>query len=239
MVLLKMKCAPERRKATIAVSVSTSSPTCSFDQAEESNDPFQIILTLHVENTTQPDRAITFCTNGTVFAPSTPGAGIDTLGLGTFGPLVSMDTPDKKIHLGNLKPHAARTSGTKSNDLKERENLHFLTIPANGEVQVKHALPVSRMLQYSNVSRQSLYPGESYCFRLNPDYLGTTWWCWGDLEGDLADKKLSAWQEGLNPEKVEKPTPEQMEEEGWVLGGNPAELAFEEKTGEVRFFFVK
>ncbi|KAI4195633.1 MAG: hypothetical protein LQ350_007077 [Teloschistes chrysophthalmus] len=208
-----MKCAPERHKATIAVSVSTSSPTCSLEKAEESNDAFQIVLSLHMKSATQKDRAITFCTNGTVFAPSTPDVGIDTLGLGTIGPLISTDTPGKKIHLGKFKPHAARTSGTKSNDLKERENLHFLTIPANGEVQVKHALSVSRMLEYDSN-------------------------CWGDLEGDLAHKKLSAWQEGLNPEKAQKPTPEQVAEAGWVLGGNPAELAFDEKAGEAKFSFV-
>ncbi|KAL8678716.1 MAG: hypothetical protein Q9186_004950 [Xanthomendoza sp. 1 TL-2023] len=185
-------------------------------------------------------RAITLCTNGTVFAPSTPDAGIDTLGLGTISPLISTEAPDKTIHLGNFKPHAARTSNQKSPNLKEREHLHLLTIPANGEVQVKHNLPVSRMLKYDNhLGRKDLYPGESYRFRLNPDYVGTTWWCWGDLEGDLVDKKLSAWQEGLNPEKVEKPTPAQVDEENWVLGGNPAELAFEEKTGEVGFQFVE
>ncbi|KAL8817039.1 MAG: hypothetical protein Q9223_004051 [Gallowayella weberi] len=240
MVLLKMKCPPERRKATITVSVSASSPTCSLDPAEGSNDPFQIVIALHIENTIQPDRAITFCTNGTVFAPSTPDAGIDTLGLGTIGPLVSTERPDKRIQLGNFKPHAARTSQPKSDDLKEHEHLHLLTIPANGEIQIKHNLPVSRMLKYdSHLAKQDLHPGESYRFRLNPDYVGTTWWCWGDLEGDLADKKLSAWQEGLNPEKIEKPTPSEVEDENWVLGGNPAELAFEEKTGDVGFQLVE
>ncbi|KAI4241242.1 MAG: hypothetical protein L6R40_004658 [Gallowayella cf. fulva] len=234
-----MKCAPERRKASIAVSVSTSSPTCSLDPVADLDETFQIVLTLRVENATQPCLAVTFCTNGTVFAPSAQEGGIDTLGLGTFGPLVSIDSPDKKIHLGNFKLHAARVSTPKSNDLKERKYLNFLTVPAKGEVQVKHDLPVSRMLKYDQqVSRDDLYPGESYSFRLNPDYLGTTWWCWGDLEGDLAGKKLSAWQEGLNPEKGEKPTPEQIQKEGWVLGGNPAELAFEETTKGVQFQFV-
>ena len=58
------------------------------------------------------------------------------------------------------------------------------------------------------------------------------------MKSDLKDKKLSAWQEGINFEKAEKPTPEQVENEGWVLGGNPAELTFEDRTGSAEFQFV-
>ncbi|KAL8733442.1 MAG: hypothetical protein Q9166_002068 [cf. Caloplaca sp. 2 TL-2023] len=150
-----------------------------------------------------------------------------------------MDDPDKKIHLENFKPHAARGQKLKTNNLKEREFLHFLTIPEKGEVRITHDLPVVRMFKYdSHMTSKNLTSGESYRFRLNPDYMGTTWWCWGNLEGSLADEKLSAWQEGLNPEKVEKPTEEQVQKEGRVLGGNPVEVAFEEKTRDVKFRFV-
>ncbi|KAI4172172.1 MAG: hypothetical protein LQ343_003732 [Gyalolechia ehrenbergii] len=54
----------------------------------------------------------------------------------------------------------------------------------------------------------------------------------GDLKGDLKDKKLSAWQEGNRFKKAEKPSPERVEEEGWTLGANPAQSAFEDKTGD-------
>lgn len=236
MVLLKLRCPPERRKAVIAVNLSTSSPTCSLDANEGSDFPFQIVLSLRLENSTQPGRAITISTRGTVFEPSDPDAGIDTLSLNTFGALTSTSDPSRLIRLGNLKPHYAHSSQEKSPDLKERDGVGLLTIPAGGEVQVRHNMPISRMLKRDERwSKDDLKPGESFRFHINPDYLGTTWWCWGDLEGDLKDKKLSQWQEGINFSRAEKPSPEQVEKEGWVLGANPAELVFEDKTGNAEF----
>lgn len=49
-------------------------------------------------------------TRGTVFAPSTDNGGLDTLTLGTVGLLLSKSDPQKKIDLGNLKPHYAGAS---------------------------------------------------------------------------------------------------------------------------------
>ncbi|KAI4189809.1 MAG: hypothetical protein LQ346_005057 [Caloplaca aetnensis] len=239
MVLLKLKCPPERRKAVVAVSLSTSSPTCSLGAAEGSNPPFQVVLALRLENSSQPGRPVTICTQGTVFAPADEGGGLDTLALGTVGPLFSNSDAQKKISLGHFKPHHARAERPPSADLKERDWLNFLTIPADGVVQVRHDLPLSRMFRYEDsLTKDDLKAGDTYHFGINSGYLGTTWWCWGDLEGDLKDKKLSAWQEGINFEKAEKPTPEQIEKEGWVLGANPAELAFEDKTGSAQFRFV-
>ena len=238
MVLLKLKCPPEKRKAVIAVSLSTSSPTCCLNAEEESDSPFQIILALRLEDSTQPGRAITIATRGTVFEPSDPDAGIDTLALNTFSALTSVNDSSRFIRLGNLKPHYARSSKEKTPDLKERYGVHLLTIPADGEVQVKHDMPISRMLKRDGRwTKDDLEPGESYRFHVNPDYLGSAWWCWGDLEGDLKDKKLSAWQEGINSSRAEKPTAEQVESEDWILGGNRAELMFEDKTGDAEFQF--
>ena len=239
MVLLKLKCPPERRKAVIGVSLSTSSPTCQLLTTDESEAPFQVVLTLSQEDSARPGCPITICTQGTVFAPSEGDDGLDTLAVGTFSPLVSIKNPQKTINLGRLKPHYARGTGSKTSNLREREWLHFLTIPADGEVLVRHDMPITRMLKYEDcLVKDDLKPGESYQFHIIPDYLGTTWWCWGDLEGDLKGKKLSAWQEGINFEKAEKPSPEKMDEEGWVLGANPAELAFEDKTGQAEFRFI-
>lgn len=240
MVLVKLRCPPERRKAVIAVNLSTSSPTCPRNADDKSDPPFQIVLSLRIEDSTQPDRAITISTKGTIFEPSDPDAGIDTLALNTFSALTSTSNPDRSIHLGNLKPHYARSSKPKPLDLKEREGVHLLTIPANGEVQVRHDLPITRILSRDGRwNADDLKPGESFRFHMNPDYLGCTWWCWGDLDGDLKDKRLSAWEEGLNLSGGVKPTPQQVEDEGWVLGANRAELAFEDRTGDAEFQFTE
>ncbi|KAL8936590.1 MAG: hypothetical protein Q9216_004851 [Gyalolechia sp. 2 TL-2023] len=241
MVLLKLQCPPERRKAVIALTSSTSSPTCQIHPpaAAQAQPNFQIILTLRIERSTQPDRAITICTHGTVFAES-DGQGLDMLAVGTFGPLTSTSDPSKTINLGQWKPHHLQHGREpQSPNLRERDGLEFLTIPANGQVEVRHDMSIDRMFEHeSDRRREDLKPGETYRFRVSSGYLGTKWWCWGDLEGELKDKKLSAWQEGINFGKAEKPSPEQIEEEGWVLGANPAELAFEDKTGDIKFEFV-
>ena len=238
MVLLKLKCPPERRKAVVAVSLSTSPPTCSLGAAEGSTPPFQIVLTLRPDNS--PNQIVlSLSAPGAPFAPSYEGGGLDTLALGTVGPLISNSDPQKQISLGHFKPHHARAAGPPSANLKERDWLDFLTIPAEGAVQVRHDLPISRMFEYEDrLTKDDMKVGDTYHFGIHTGYLGTTWWCWGDLDGDLKEKKLSAWQEGINFEKAEKPTPEQVEKEGWVLGENPAELAFEDRTGSAEFQFV-
>ncbi|KAL8993438.1 MAG: hypothetical protein Q9169_006342 [Polycauliona sp. 2 TL-2023] len=236
MVLLKLKCPPENRKAAIAVTVSTSSPTCSLNAPEDSITPFRIVLTLRLENSTQPERPVTICTKGTVFAPSHPEGGLDTLSLGTIGPLISTSDPSQRISLGHFKPHYINTGGPLSTNLQDRESLDFLIIPADGAVEVHHDLPISRMLKYEDtLTKDDLKAGDIYKFGIHWGYLGTLWWCWGDLEGDLKNKKLSAWQEGINFERAEKPTAEQIEKEGWVLGANPSELLFVNGTGFASF----
>lgn len=72
-----------------------------------------------------------------------------------------------------------------------------MTILVAGVVQMRHNLPIRRMFRSGDrLTKDDLDAGEMYQFQINLGYLGTTWWCWGDLESDLKYKKLSAWQEG-------------------------------------------
>ncbi|KAL8875643.1 MAG: hypothetical protein Q9198_006028 [Flavoplaca austrocitrina] len=201
------------------LTLSTSSPSCSLS-AEDLSAPFQIIITLRLENSTQPGRAITIRTGGTVSAPSPEGGGLDILALGTFCPLISNSDAEKRIDLGQMKPHYLYTGeGPSSPNLKEREGIHFLNVPANSTVQVRHNLPLSRIFEYEDtLTKDDLKPGDVYHLGINSGNLGTTWWCWGDMEDNPKDQKLSACQEGSNFGKAEKPKAEQVGKEGWVLG---------------------
>lgn len=97
---------------------------------------------------------------------------MDTLALRTIGGLISSTTPEKKISFGHFKLHFARP--TDSPDLKKHEWLHFITIPAEGQVQVTHNLPISRIFRYEKrLTKDDLRPGESYRMQINPGYLGT------------------------------------------------------------------
>lgn len=239
MVLLKLRCPPEKRKALVTAHLTTSSPTLSLSAPEDPESPFKLVINLRIAESTQPGRAITICSNGTCFQSAKPGEGLDMLCQNAFSGLVSTSDPSRKISLGNLKPHRAR-SGTTSANLKEREWVQLLTIPAEGPVQITHDMPMSRIFKYEDrLSKDDLRPGESYKLRMNPDYFGSMWWCWGDLDGDLKGKKLSAWQEGINFDRAEKPTPDEVEKEGWVLGENPAELTFEDRGGYTEFQLVE
>lgn len=88
-------------------------------------------------------------------------------------------------------------------------------------------------------------PGEEYSIGLSEGYVGTMWWCWGDLEGDLRKKKSSGWKkgwDGYNLGGVEKPRgrDEGDEEAGWVVRENPEELWVEDRTnGRVLLTFFK
>ncbi|KAI4160836.1 MAG: hypothetical protein LQ342_005361 [Letrouitia transgressa] len=240
MVLLKFKCSPDRRKAVVNVSTTTSSPTLSLSAAEGFSPTFQIVITLSIGETSQPGRAITICTYGSVFNPSSPDDGLDTLALGTIGDVHSSVDTEKRISLGNLKPHFAHGADVKSPDLKQREWLRFITIPAEGHVQITHNMPIDRMFKYEDrLTKNDLQPGETYRFHLNSGYVGSSWWCWGDLDTDLKDKKLSAWQEGINIDKAEKPDEETIVKENWILGGNPAELVFEDIMRYAEFRIVE
>ena len=76
--------------------------------------------------------------------------------------------------------------------------------------------------------------------------MGTMWWCWGDLEGDLKGKKFSEWRKGwegwnFGVKELEKDV---VEREGWVVGEDPEELWVEDRTvggkdGRVVITFVK
>ncbi|KAL9003572.1 MAG: hypothetical protein Q9188_003572 [Gyalolechia gomerana] len=215
-------------------------PTCQLHTTTAGTEPnFPIILTLCLEHSTQPDQAITVCTRGTAFATSDGDAGLDTLALGAFSPLTAKSDSQKRIKLGT--PEASLCEQGRFEILRsERARLaRFSDHPSRREVEVRHVMPMGQMFRYEDrLSREDLKLGETYRFHIYPDYMGTTWWCWGDLEGNLKDKKLSARQEGIHFENAEKPSPERVEEEGWTLGANPAELAFEDTTGDAEFEFV-
>ncbi|EJD37543.1 hypothetical protein AURDEDRAFT_147021 [Auricularia subglabra TFB-10046 SS5] len=229
MVLAKRICPPERRKALIAVSASLSSPTLSVSDPAAA---FQLRISLRIAETTRPGQAVTICLNDTVFAPAHPEGGLDMLARGAAY-LVSATEPGRRISLGHFRIHKARVENPAS-DLKDRPDTHLLTIPADGSVEVTHTLTVSRIFEHEERLAKDDVFGESWRFGLNEGYVGTTWWCWGDLRGDLANKHLSVWHEGMRPEIMPKP----QVTDDWVFGCDPVELVFEDRTSDATFTFV-
>jgi hypothetical protein len=237
MVFMKWKCPPERRKAIIAVSAKPSAPTISVNDTtnedEEGKEPFKLCISLRIVETTQPGQAITICTDGSVFARAHPDGGLDTLAQ-RRACLASASENTRSINLGMYMIHHARPDPDRSSDLKERPETQLLTIPAEGEVVISHNLPLARMFQHEKSLKPADVVGETWRPMIFDGAIGTGWWCWGGLDGELKDKRLSAWREGLG--YTPKPTGDE-----WVYGRHPMELVFEDRTEseDASFQFVQ
>ncbi|GAB7353828.1 hypothetical protein MBLNU459_g4200t1 [Dothideomycetes sp. NU459] len=238
MVLIQRICPPERGKAVIAVSTSTSQPALAVND----DSPFQLVISLSIASTTQAGLPITISTNGTVFAQSAPNSTLDTLARGSAY-LVSSTTPGRRINLGMFRTndHSGHGSaGSQPADLKQRPSTRLLTIPVEGDVLVTHDLPISRIFKHEQTLKPQDVVNEDWRLGVLDGYIGTTWWCWGDLEGSLKETKLSAWHEGMRPgNEVQKPDATALDQGEWIVGCDPIELVFENVKPETNFRFTE
>ena len=167
--------------------------------------------------------------------------------------------PDKRIL---MKPISSRVTYIRllgDLDIRKRDDLVFVTVPAidQGAATVRWSLNPEHMLRfYDGTLEEKLsrfQPGEVYRIKIRSMCL--TWWTFGALDGDLADKKFARWMlpadvdEGgdvssrlldrINRHSVnrlssqscveneEKPDVEKMTKEGWVFSENEDMLEVE------------
>jgi hypothetical protein len=121
-----------------------------------------------------------------------------------------------------------------------REDWDFITIPSfesGEEVVVEHRLPVEKLQFWKKRDdgyRDEVKPekGEKWVIGPSEGGLGTFWWRWGDLEGDLKGKKFrnDEWFDGKgNGEEEGKEWIESEGENGFGLSmeiQNRAEVIF-------------
>ncbi|KAI8635565.1 hypothetical protein F5Y19DRAFT_408314 [Xylariaceae sp. FL1651] len=225
MVLLKYKVDPADIQAKINVALSIS-PTISLgDPAAE----LHLTLKLSLDSSIKVEKPITFMVEKTVFEVyDEKEGGMDIFSRRAFGGFRST-TQDaaKNISLGHFKVNSRPKSD--SLDLKERGH-RFITVPEDGSiVTVTHKLNWERIFKYEEKrAKGDLVPGESFEIAIQKDYLGTMWWCWGDLETDLKDKKLHIWHAG--PFAGEKPDDDFVQKGNWVLGEEPMLLDWQDVT---------
>ncbi|KAK2612549.1 hypothetical protein QQS21_001487 [Conoideocrella luteorostrata] len=224
MAVIKMKCSPEDRKAIIGVSM-TARPSTIHLPSGHKGTLFQLVIGLRIIESIRKDAPITICRSGTILAHED---GVDILA----------QDKSRVISLGLLRVRKARTENNNSPNLKDR-NLEFVTIPADGtSVEITHDLSETRLFERSDtIKKQDVRSGETFRMQMDSKYVGTMWWCWGDLDGDLDGKKLHAWQKGINLGDAVKPSVGEIEDEGWVLGEDLAELEFQDQSGWVEIQF--
>lgn len=115
-------------------------------------------------------------------------------------------------------------------------NLEWTTIPNIREAEVTHELSIARLFAHADtVEGGELQIGERFQMHMSDGYIGTSWWCWGDLESDLKNKPFHAWQKGINLLDASFPA----DPDNWALGEDPSELKFEDHSGWVDFEVVE
>lgn len=155
------------------------------------------------------------------------------------------DVTDESRRIMLSAPVRVNYGSTRDNDLRKISFMHFSTIPAEGqgELTVKYDLTPERLFQYeqypSAVEREHVKPGQK--FRLRMWNLNKVAWCtFGDLDGDLRDKKFVWNWEPPNTEDWfddflvdgRKPDVETLNRDGWVFSQAPEDLKVTADTDE-------
>ncbi|KAK8118159.1 uncharacterized protein PG998_006440 [Apiospora kogelbergensis] len=227
---------PEKKQAKLNVSL-TVSPTLSIS---DPNAALRLTVTVSIASTKH---------EGWRPRASESGRWIyGHLRAGGFTSLRSTGDDSKDVALGRgyrMQFH----SDSDAEDQLERGS-RFLTVPPsereNLEAQqdaavtkatttITHELDWKRIFRFEETrTRDDLVPGEKFEISMNEGSIGTNWWCWGDLDGDLKGKKLHIWHEHEGYYGEEKP----QKDNSWVLGEDPMHLDWEDITPEGKAIFT-
>lgn len=232
-------------RAHIHITLTTSSPTVSLSELSPST-PFQLITTTQTISSDKESSPITRCTNRSVLDNGGHGQH-DGLFVGAFG-IESISDPDRHIQLrfaGSVNYGSQRVPP----NLREWPFLHFKIIPAKGQgvLIVKHDLSLERMFRYERTLKSTdIKSGEKFRVTMGSLPLEwVTWWAFGDLEGDLKEKKFARWQvpdeEGRMDDVMpgeEEPDIDRMRAEGWVFSERLDNLKVSGNWDDAVFTFV-
>ncbi len=122
--------------------------------------------------------------------------------------------------------------------------MHFATIPAKGQgvLMVKYNLTLERLFKFQDypgtLKREDVKPGDKFQLRMsNVNMIG--WWAFGDLQGDLKEKKFVGDWETPNADgkfdtlvEGEKSNVEMMKQDGWVFSEKRQDLNMTTDTDE-------
>lgn len=227
---LNMSTDSSHDEVTIAVTLSTSSPTFNLS----SDTPFEIFMHARLVQSTHQGQSVTIAIDDTAFEGTDLDKGLNAVSVGALGPcFISTHDPERTISFGVFLPHYSQADVQKPN-LRER-GFRFLTIPGSGEeVVVSHKLRHDQLFKSTGLKhRGEILPGEVFKLRLNPHRMQPSWWCWGNLEGDLKGRDLHAWAKGdcMLSYYNEPPTKEEVEEGNYVLGEDADKMKVEDRGG--------
>ncbi|MCJ1467194.1 hypothetical protein MMC07_005817 [Pseudocyphellaria aurata] len=199
---------PEDIKVTLNLRTTASSPTITLPNANPDASAVQdtyIQIHASVKSSTHPALAVTLSSWRTPLERSLSGdhtsSPVWLHSALTY--LRSTSNPDRYGGPPELGYKVHRRGGFARN---LREDWDFITIPSlesGQEVVVQHRLPVEKLQFWQKRDdgyRDSATPerGEKWTLGPSEGGLGTFWWRWGDLEGDLKGKRFrnDEWYDG-------------------------------------------
>ncbi|KAI4208919.1 MAG: hypothetical protein LQ351_008092 [Letrouitia transgressa] len=238
--------------ARLKVTLTASHPTISLSQnTNDPSAPLYLIINARIISSSNPSSAITLCTDGSVL-DNGQHTRHDGLFWGAISPLQSTLDPSRTISL-HFFGWPNYGSYDASPNLRERPWTRFETVPppGKGELVIKHELSLERIFRYCHkLKAADVHPGEEFCVRINPKRLNGTggWWTFGDLSGDLAEKKFARWELPNETGEIgnlmpgeQFPDVGQMGNDGWVLSEmfDSLEITEDLPQDEVTIKFVK
>ena len=185
-------------QATLAFSISTSSPQIDLSASDEKN-PFRLIVSVRIQWSKEPSKPITVCALRNALDTGS------AVNLGAFN-MTSNTNPDKWLSL-DLMP-TGRPHFEDDWPANLRDAMEFITIPSqeSGEsVKVEHILKrdmITGNLQTGRRSNDTLESGEICTLQLS-DNISIGWWHWGGLQDDLKDKKFALQDSDIETDEKE------------------------------------
>jgi len=223
----------------VELSLSTSSPIISL--SESTSKPTQAIVTARIIESVDSSSPITLQVDGNPL-----DGGHDSFHDAPFrGALSTLeDITDKSRRIILNPPVRVNYGSNHDKDLRKVTFMHFATIPAKGQgvLMVKYNLTLERLFKFQDypgtLKREDVKPGDKFQLRMsNVNMIG--WWAFGDLQGDLKEKKFVGDWETPNADgkfdtlvEGEKSNVEMMKQDGWVFSEKRQDLNMTTDTDE-------
>lgn len=204
------------------------SPTLSLSDPEAR---IELKVGVKIAESTRAGTPVTLLAHNSIFDVDPINPFFDVFARGLFTPLKSVEGPGGRSIWLNPRLRVREGLDTDEPDLRRR-GVNFVTIPGDSsqEVVLHHHLSWERLFKHADrgtpgfggiVQKDQLELGEKFEIRVNGNRPTVVlWWCFGDLETDLKDKRFHSWIMD-NYGDGHPPDEDSLREGNWVLGEDP------------------
>lgn len=218
---------------TLDVTLNVS-PTLSLSDPEAKID---IQLSVKIAESTRAGTPITLLAHKSIFDVDPINPFFDVFARGLFTSFNSVEDPEGRSIWLNPCVRVKEGLDTNEPDLRKR-GVNFFTIRGDSsqEVVVNHHLTWDRLFRHSDrgtpgldniTQKNQLKLGERFEIGVNERRrVSVLWWCFGDLNTDLKDKRFHSWIMD-NYGDGHPPDEDILRNGNWVLGEDPEKSSLE------------